>query len=69
MTLEERKLFDLAKQKAIKNYIASDVVAKLEPHEKPPQERILRIRWVLEYRLDENENKSPKAQIEILDIF
>ena len=31
-----------------------------------PRESILKIRWVLEYRLDENENKSPKARIVIL---
>ena len=30
------------------------------------QESILRMRWVLEYRLDENENKTPKARIVIL---
>ena len=66
MSLEERRKFDPAKQKDIKNYVANDVLEKLEPHEKPPRESILRMRWVLEYRLDENENKSPKARIVIL---
>ena len=66
MSLEERRKFDPAKQKDIKNYVVNDVLEKLEPHEKPPRESILRMRWVLEYRLDENENKSPKARIVIL---
>ena len=66
MSLEERRKFDPAKQKEIKNYVVNDVLEKLEPHEKPPRETILRMRWVLEYRLDENENKSPKARIVIL---
>ena len=66
MSLEERRKFDPAKQKEIKNYVVNDVLEKLEPHEKPPRESILRMRWVLEYRLDENENKSPKARIVIL---
>ena len=66
MSLDERRKFDPAKQKEIKNYVVNDVLEKLEPHEKPPRESILRMRWVLEYRLDENENKSPKARIVIL---
>ena len=66
MSLEERRKFDPAKQKEIKNYVVNDVLEKLEPHENPPRESILRVRWVLEYRLDENENKSPKARIVIL---
>ena len=65
MTPKERNLFDPAKEKEIKKNIVSDVLAKLEPHEKPPPERILRMRWVLEYPLDEKENKSPKARIVI----
>ena len=69
MSLEERRKFDPAKQKEIKNYVVNDVLEKLELHEKPPRESILRMRWVLEYRLDENENKSPKAPIVILGYF
>ena len=66
MSLEERRKFDPAKQKEIKNYVVNELLEKLEPHEKPPRESILRMRWLLEYRLDENENKSPKARIVIL---
>ena len=65
MSLEGRKQFDPAKQKEIKNYMVNDVLEKLEPHEKPPMESMIKMRWVLEYRLDENENKSPKARIVI----
>ena len=61
-----RKQFDPAKQKEIKNYVVNDVLGQLEQHEKPPRESTLRMRWVLEYRLDENENKSPEARIVIL---
>ena len=66
MSLEERRKFDPATQKEIKNYVVNDVLEKLEPHEKPPRESILRMRWVLEYRLDDNDNKSPKGRIVIL---
>ena len=66
MSLEERNQFDPAKQKEIKNYVVNSVLVKLEPHEKPPREKVLRMRWVLEYRLDENENKTPKARIVFL---
>ena len=66
ISLEERKQFGPAKQKEIKNYVVNNVLEKLEPHEKPPRESFLRMRWVLEYRLDENENKTPKARIVIL---
>ena len=57
MSFEERKQFDPAKQKEIKNFAVNNVLEKLEPHEKPPRECKLRMRWVLEYRLDENEKK------------
>ena len=57
MSFEERKQFDPAKQKEIKNFVVNNVLEKLEPHEKPPRECKLRMRWVLEYRLDENEKK------------
>ena len=40
MSLEERRKFDPAKQKEIKNYVVNDVLEKLEPHEKPPREYI-----------------------------
>ena len=62
MSLEERKQFDPAKLTEIKNQVVKDVLEKLESHERPPRESILRMRWVLEYRLDENQNKSPKAR-------
>ena len=51
MSFEERKQFDPAKQKEIKNFVVNNVLEKLEPHEKPPRECKLRMRWVLEYRL------------------
>ena len=65
-SLEERKQFDPAKQKDIKNCTANDVLEELEPHEKPPRASTLTMRRVLEYRHDENENKSPKPRIVIL---
>ena len=66
MSLEERKLFDLAKEKEIKNYVANDVLEKLEPHERPPRENMPRMRWILESRLNEDEKKSPKVFIVML---
>ena len=63
MSLEERKQVDPSKQKEIKNDVVNDVLETLEPHERPLRESRLRTRWVLECRLDENENKSPKSRI------
>ena len=68
MSLEERTQFDPAKQEETRNYIVNDVLEKQDPHEKPPSESILKMRWVLEYRIDENENKSPNAGIVIFGI-
>ena len=42
--------------------MVNDVLEKMKLHEKPPKESILKMRWVLEYRLDENEKKSRKAR-------
>ena len=39
--LEERKQFDPAKQKEIKNYAVNHVLGKLESHEGPPRESTL----------------------------
>ena len=46
--------------------MANDVLEKLEPHENRPQESILRMRRILEYRLDVDQKESPKARILIL---
>ena len=66
MSLELGKQFDPAKQKEIMNYVVNDVLEKQEPHERTPRESRLRMRWILEYRLDDNEIKSPKARIVML---
>ena len=49
--------------------MVTDVFQKLEPRERPPRESILRMRWILEYQLDENENKSPKVPIVTLGYY
>ena len=36
MSSEERKMFDPAKQREIKDHVANDMLEKLEPHERPP---------------------------------
>ena len=58
MSFEERQLFDPTKKDEIDNW----------SHIKDGQEResTLGIRWILEYRLDENANKSPEARIVML---
>ena len=45
MSLEERILFNPAKQKAMNDNVVNDVLEKLEPHERPPRESMLRMRW------------------------
>ena len=57
VSVEERRQLDPAKQKEINNNVVNDVLEKLEARDRPQR--------VLEYRLDENENKSPKAHRDI----
>ena len=59
MSSEEKIQFDPAKQKKDQELV-NDVQEKFGPHEKPPSESTLRMRLVLEYRLDENENSPPR---------
>ena len=56
-SFEERKQFDPAKQKEIKNFVANNVLEKLEPHEKPPRECKLRCDGFWSIALDVNEKK------------
>ena len=41
--------------------MANDVLEKLEPHERPPRKEQIYLRWILHYRLGEDEKKSPPA--------
>ena len=63
MSLKERKLFDPAKQAEIKNHVAKEVLDKLKSYGRPRRESILRMRWILEFRPDEDEKMSPNARI------
>ncbi|CAK0870312.1 unnamed protein product [Prorocentrum cordatum] len=64
---EEGATFNQAKATEVNNYIASSVLETLPPGVTPPPEEIMRKRWILEWKVDENTGaKKPKARIAVL---
>ena len=64
---EERQEFSKAKSKEVKNYVVNAVLSSLPAGMKPPREKVLRMRWVLEWKVDEQSgDKKAKARIVIL---
>ena len=67
LTTEERQEFAKAKAKEVKNYVVNAVLSTIPADMKPPREKILRIRWVLEWKVDgQSGDKKAKARIVIL---
>ena len=48
LTTEQRQEFSKAKSKEVNNYVVNAVLSSLPPGMRPPKEKILRMRWVLE---------------------
>ena len=67
MTDMEREKFAGAKQAEVNNYIVSAVLETLPPDVTPPPEQVMRMRWVLEYKINEHTgDKKPKARLVVL---
>lgn len=65
---QELKQFSEAKQKEVKNYIVSKVFEKIPPDQRPDRSTVLKMRWVLTWKLDPNDDsvRKPKARAVIL---
>ena len=67
LTPEEQAKFRPAKEKEVKNYVVNAVLETLPPGFRPPKEKVMKMRWVLEWRLDEaTGGKEAKARLVIL---
>ena len=67
--LSEKELeqFAGAKQKEVKNYIMAKVFAKLPQHLRPSADQVLRMRWVLTWKIDpDTQDRKAKARAVIL---
>ena len=64
---DEMKKFSSAKATEVNNYVISSVLESLPPGVTPPPEEVMRMRWILEWKVDEGTgNKKPKARIVVL---
>ena len=67
MSAEEQDKFSGAKGKDITNYIVSQVLETLPPDVTPLPSEVMRMRWVLEWKLDElTGDAKAKARLVIL---
>ncbi|CAK0792341.1 unnamed protein product, partial [Prorocentrum cordatum] len=67
LTPEEVKKFSVAKATEVNNYVISSVLESLPPGVTPPPEEVMRMRWILEWKMDEaTSEKKPKARIVVL---
>ncbi|CAK0841524.1 unnamed protein product [Prorocentrum cordatum] len=67
LTPDEVAQFGQAKATEVNNYIVSSVLETLLPGVTPPPEDVMRMRWILEWKADENTGtKKPKARIVVL---
>ena len=67
LTQDEMKRFGGAKATEVNNYVISSVLESLPPGVTPPPEDVMRMRWILEWKIDETTgDKKPKARIVVL---
>lgn len=67
LTEEELSKFKEAKLKEVKNYITSRVFAKIPENIRPNKDQILRMRWVLTWKVDpDSQDRKAKARAVIL---
>lgn len=64
---QEMELFKTAKSKEVKNFIAAKVFEKIPASMKPDRSQVLRMRWVLTWKIDpETSEKKAKARAVVL---
>lgn len=67
LTEEEKKQFDAAKQKEVKNYIMAEVFKQLPPDKLPDKNQVMKMRWILTWKFSkETSEKKAKARAVIL---
>ncbi|CAK0848438.1 unnamed protein product [Prorocentrum cordatum] len=67
LTPDELDRFNKAKVTEVNNYIISSVLETLLPGVTPPHEEVMRMRWILEWKIDESTgDKKAKARIVVL---
>ncbi|CAE7865918.1 unnamed protein product, partial [Symbiodinium necroappetens] len=54
LTEAEREAFKGAKQKEVKNFVVAKAFQKLPEHLKPSKEQVLKMRWLLTWKVDED---------------
>ena len=66
LTKAEREEFGKAKDVEVNNYLAAKVFAKLPKHLRPSRDQILKMRWVLTWKWDQDGSRKAKARCVIL---
>ena len=66
LTDEERILMTNAKQEEVKKYIGAQALEALPPHLRPHPSKVMRMRWILVWKRDDQGNKKAKARCVIL---
>ena len=62
LTPEELEQFKSAKDKEVRNYIMAEVFRKIPDHLKPDQSQILKMRWILTWKVDKDHPEQRKAK-------
>ncbi|CAK0839942.1 unnamed protein product, partial [Prorocentrum cordatum] len=67
LALVEVAKFSVAKATEVNNYVISSALESMPPGATPPPEDVMRMRWILEWKMDETTSeKKPKARIVVL---
>ena len=63
---EDRQRFKDAKMVEVKNYVAARAFEALPPHLRPPEEKAIKMRWLLTWKLKDDGTTKPKARAILL---
>ena len=66
LTSAEREGFEQAKAVEVKNFIAAKAFEALPPELRPPEEKAIKMRWLLTWKVKEDGSTKPKARAILL---
>jgi hypothetical protein len=66
LTPAEREGFEQAKAVEVKNFIATKAFEALPPELRPPEEKAIKMRWLLTWKVKEDGSTKPKARAILL---
>jgi hypothetical protein len=66
LTSAEREGFEQAKAVEVKNFIAAKAFEALPPELRPPEEKAIKMRWLLAWKVKEDGSTKPKARAILL---